>query len=284
MSFMRFISLVFISLCWSFGFSQNSSKKEYTLFRSDGSKISLEQLAKEVISESNVVLFGEFHDDSILHKQQQLLAIEMHHLLDTNLVLGAEMFERHQVAGIKRFLKTGNVDSLMKSEELWNNFSTDYLPFLQIAYKEKIDFISSNVTRKYASLCFKKGPEALLLLPDSIKNQLCPLPMKVDTTLSAYKSLLEENGLNFVYAQAIKDATMAWFILNETPKGKVILHLNGSFHSNFHQGIETYLKYYSPTIQVKTISIVEQKSTKKLKKKNAVVANYIYIRKPVKDE
>ena len=71
-------------------------------------------------------------------------------------------------------------------------------------------------------------------------------------------------GSNLVKAQAIKDATMAWFILQNWEKGKYFMHYNGVYHSKDFDSIFYYLKYYKTEASVISISVAEQKNNLEL--------------------
>ena len=63
---------------------------------------------------------------------------------------------------------------------------------------------------------------------------------------------------NIVKAQAVKDATMAYFISQNLKKGHLFLHFNGSYHSDSREGILWHLNQYKPKQDIVTISTVEQ--------------------------
>lgn len=73
----------------------------------------------------------------------------------------------------------------------------------------------------------------------------------------------------------MKDATMAYFILQNFSKGKTFLHFNGSYHSDRFQSIISYLKYADPNFKIVTISSVEQKDLEDLEKESEGLADYI---------
>ena len=64
----------------------------------------------------------------------------------------------------------------------------------------------------------------------------------------------QEVNLNFPSSQAIKDATMAWFISRNLQPGNLFIHFNGAFHSDNGEGINWYLKRYQPGLKIVTIS------------------------------
>ena len=77
--------LFFIPL---FSFSQ---KEAYKIFNSKERPVTYSKLLKNA-KESDVILFGEFHDNPIIHWLQLELTIDLYSI-DTNLVLGSEMLE-----------------------------------------------------------------------------------------------------------------------------------------------------------------------------------------------
>lgn len=83
------------------------------------------------------------------------------------------------------------------------------------------------------------------------------------------------SGQNFPKAQAIKDATMAFSILEHFKKETLFLHLNGSYHSDNYEGILWYLKQQEPNLNYKTITTVSQKNIKSLAKEHLGKADFI---------
>ena len=84
---------------------------------------------------------------------------------------------------------------------------------------------------------------------------------------------------NLPKAQAIKDATMAWFILKNVTEGFVFYHITGSYHSENHEGIVWYLKEYNKRnateLKILTITSVEQDDLGELEKDNLAKADFI---------
>jgi hypothetical protein len=108
---------------------------------------------------------------------------------------------------------------------------------------------------------------------------MAPLPIAYDSTLPGYKNMLAmmggHGGSNLPKAQAIKDATMAHFILQYSHPGSLFIHYNGAYHSDFHEGIVWYLQQKRPELRVATISTVSQKDISKLDKEHLGRADYI---------
>ena len=197
-----------------------------------------------------------------------------------NLVLGAEMFETDNQAPLNDYLNgTITAKGLDTLARLWPNYKTDYAPLVNFAKENKINFIASNIPRKYASLVNRKGFEALDTLPGNIKNLIAPLPIAYDPDLPGYKKMKDmmpgHGGENLPKAQTVKDATMAFNILKNFKKGDFFIHFNGSYHSENYEGILWYLKKERPDLKYFTITTVSQADCTKLLKENRGKADFI---------
>ena len=254
----------------------------YRIFTASGKATSYEKMAKD-LSDEELVLFGELHDNAIAHWLQLELTKRMFQANGEKLALGAEMFETHQATYLLKYLADGDDKAFRDSTKLWSNYGTDYKPLVDFARANKLNFFAANVPRKYASLIFKKGPEYLDSLSASEKALLCPLPFPFDSTLTQYQELIKmgmemhASGINFAKAQAIKDATMAWNIVKQLQAGNVVLHYNGSYHSDYHQSICWYVEQYRKGTRLKTITVVTQTDLKKLSSEFLDKADYIIV-------
>ena len=68
--------------------------------------------------------------------------------------------------------------------------------------------------------------------------------------------------MNFISAQAVKDATMAESIFKSLESGKTFIHYNGNYHSKEYGGIYWYLKQKNPNLKIAVISVFESESPK----------------------
>ncbi|MFY0673880.1 MAG: ChaN family lipoprotein [Bacteroidia bacterium] len=211
--------------------------------------------------EADVVLFGELHNNTIAHWLQLELTKALQKEKGNNLVLGAEMFEADGQLLLDEYL-TGEITekNFEKESKLWPNYSTDYKPLVKFAKENGLHFVATNIPRRYASKVAYEGVEALDDLSKQAKSYMCKLPFDVDSTLPGYNALLHMNmgphgsSENFMNAQAIKDATMAHFILENLGKEQTFLHYNGAYHSNNFEGISWYLKQKKSKLKIVTIS------------------------------
>ncbi|HKI87657.1 MAG TPA: ChaN family lipoprotein [Draconibacterium sp.] len=257
-----------------------SDKPAYLLFTKEGKTVKYSKMLDK-IKDADIVLFGESHNNPIAHWLELEVAKDLYQHKKDNLVMAAEMFETDNQLIINEYFQNLISQSYFEDEaRLWPNYKTDYKPLVEFAKKNGIPFVASNIPRRYASLVNSKGFEGLEELSNEAKAYLPPLPVAYDPNLECYKSLLNMEGMpghmsqNFPKAQAIKDATMAYFMLKNWKSGKQILHFNGSYHSDNFESIYWYLKKENPDLKIATITTVSQKDVKKLTKENTGIADF----------
>jgi uncharacterized iron-regulated protein len=252
-------------------------KPAYILYDVKGKKVGYEKMIR-ILAEKDIVLFGEFHNNPITHWLQLEVTKALKEKKD--LVLGAEMFEQDNQPQLDLYLQGKlSAKGLDSSARLWRNYPTDYAPLVNFAKEQHIAFAATNVPRKYASLVARGGFEALDTLSPKEKSWMAPLPIAYDAELPGYKKMIEmmggHGGPNLPKAQAIKDATMAYFILKYLTPGSTLIHYNGSYHSDNYDGINWYLKKQKPDLKIGTISTVSQKDITKLLEENKGKADFI---------
>lgn len=260
-------------------FTISSDKPAYLIFNAKGEKTSYEKILRDA-KEADVVLFGELHDNPIVHWLQLELTKDLYEDKKENLVLGAEMFEADDQIVINEYLQGKISEKTLKEEaKLWGNFTTDYKPLLDFAKDNHLPFVAANIPRRYANMVYLKGIERLDSIDIEARKWMAPLPMKYDSNLKCYKDIYEaaggHGGENLPKSQAIKDATMAYFLLKNWSKGKLFIHYNGSYHSNFHQGIAWYLKQEKPDLKILTIASTQQADINTLSKESFDLGDYI---------
>lgn len=256
-------------------------KKAYQIFKSNGKKTSYKKLLKSA-KKADVVFLGEEHDNPIAHWIELELTKDLYQTANKPIILGAEMMETDNQEALNNYLKgEATYKDLKNSARLWPNFKTDYKPLVDFAKKHQLPFIATNIPRRYASKVYHGGFKAIDTLPQSDKQWIAPWPIKYDANLSQYQKMLAmmqgHGGDNLPKAQAVKDATMAYNIAKNYKEGSLFIHYNGSFHSNFHQGIIWYLKQLKPNLKILTIDVETQKNLKKLDKKHLKKADFIII-------
>jgi len=260
--------------------SMTVDKPAYQIYNVTGKKTTYQKMIKDILS-CEVVLFGEMHNNPISHWMELQITKDLFKEKKQNLILGAEMFETDMQEALDMYLKGQMTEEDLKAKiKLWPNYETDYRPLVEFARNTNLKMIATNAPRKYASLVMHHGFEKLNTLTDEEKKLLAPLPVEYDPELEQYKKMIEMDmaGLsspNLPKAQALKDATMAHFIFNNSKEGNLFLHYNGTYHSDYFEGIMWYLKRKNADLKILTIATVEQSDISKLSPEYIMVADYI---------
>ena len=271
---------VLLLLAFIIGFGVAAQeKKTYQFYDKKGKKTDYGQLLKAART-AQVVLFGEYHNNPISHWLQLELTKDIAE--KKAVILGAEMIEADNQKQLDQYLKDEiNQKQFDTTARLWPNYKTDYKPLVDFAKENKLPFIATNIPRRYASIVFKKGFEGLENLTLEEKSWIAPLPIAYDANLPGYVNMMKMMGdhtsPNMPKAQAIKDATMAYFILKNRNENAIFIHYNGTYHSDNFEGIYWYLKKAAPNLEVLTIATIEQKEINKINTEEYNKADYILV-------
>ena len=233
---------------------------------------------------ADIIFIGETHNCPVAHWMEYEITSDIIRKSAEGLTLGAEMFEADNQLLVDEY--TSGVISSDKFEaeaKLWDNYWTDYSQLLYLAREHGLKFVATNVPRRYASFVKDNGLEALQTLSDQAKSLMAPLPIPFDAqaqdeAMFGFMQMMGGKGAadsHFAEAQAIKDATMAWFIAQNFDRK--FIHYNGNFHSDNKGGIIPYLEQYLPGKRIMTICSARQDSLKSLDKENRGRADFILI-------
>jgi len=254
-------------------------QKAFELYTGTGEKATVKQLLDKA-RETDVFFFGELHNNPIAHWMQLELTKALHEIKGDQLVLGAEMFEADNQLLIDEYLADHIRQKDFEGEvRLWNNYQTDYKPLLEFAKTNGLPFIATNVPRRYANLVYRKGFEALDSLSETAQSFMAPLPITYDPEVPCYKKMLDmmggHGGENLPKAQAIKDATMAHFLLQNWREGRLFIHYNGSYHSDNKEGIGWYVSLNNPDLNIVNITTIQVDDISKVPEEELGKADFI---------
>lgn len=261
---MKNITLLFFILLSgivTLGFqSAETDKPAYLIYDSNGEVVDYSQFAERA-ADADLIFFGELHNSAIAHWIQLELIQDLAADLSKNTKIGMEMFEADQQVLIDEyfdgFISQGSFEN---EARLWNNYQTDYKPVLEFARENEMEVIATNIPRRYASSVYGNGLSVLDNLSNPAKQWIAPLPIEVDLTLPGYQNMMEaahgHGGDNLIYAQAVKDATMAHFILLNMGIDDQLIHLNGSYHSANREGIIWYIEDAVSGYEIFTINTI----------------------------
>lgn len=226
---------------------------------------SIENLATE-LKDMDVIFFGEYHDQDILHKIELQLFKDLEEIKKDKLVLSLEMIEADNQKLLDEYLagKASLNDFMVKSRP-WPNYTKDYGPMVEIAKEHKLPVIASNIPRFMAAKLAKENTvegleskyKALLpkktYAPEGRYREKFMAHMSVNNgPMPIAKERLEQ----IFKAQCLKDAKMAESIAEGKKKypDRLIFHVNGCFHSDGHLGTAEALKNLSPKLRVAVIT------------------------------
>jgi len=240
------------------------SAEEYRIVDSrTGKTLSLQQMANE-LKKYDLIFFGEYHDNTTLHKLER----ELVPLLDTKreLILSLEMFERDVQSDLDAYIEGWlTEDEFLAKSRPWSNYKDDYRPLIEYAKQKKLTVIAANIPRSIAGKMARTGPDFTDTLPEEDKKWL---PNKISYPDDSYKKAFLEtlenmhspmmnNNPDWLYqAQCLKDETMAESIVNALkmkPKARV-LHFNGDFHSRYFSGTVSRVQELLPKKKIAVIS------------------------------
>ncbi len=278
------ISIILLTALVSFAFAQD--KPAYKLYDQKGEEAKYEEMVKD-LADADMVFFGEYHTDPIAHWMQIELTKSLHKIKGEKLFFGAEMFESGNQLVLNEYLAGFYPEKKMLAEitQLWGNYQTDYKPMVEFAKENNLRFIATNIPRRYASLINKKGFEALEKLSDEAKSLIGPDLVKLyDPEVDCYKSMMKMSMMpgmtndNFPKSQAAKDATMAHFSIINHNEGDLLLHFEGSYHSNYNQGIIWWINKIKPGYNIKSIATVYQSEWDEMTdEEKETIANYTIV-------
>jgi uncharacterized iron-regulated protein len=229
------------------------------------------------VAAADIVLFGEQHDDPATHRAELALLDTIGHS-GRNVVLSLEMFERDVQSVFDEYLagRLSEEDFLQRSRP-WARYATDYRGMVQLARDRGWRVIAANVPRPLASAIGRGGMRALDTLPPAeramaARDVICPSDdyrrrfldeMKGHGSGSAAPAsgdtLPTATAERFYLAQCVKDETMAESIVSgfvSAPRGTIVIHYDGAFHSDFGEGTAERVRRRAPGAKVVIITAV----------------------------
>ena len=210
------------------------------------------------ISSADIAFLGEQHDDPGTHRLEAA-TLEGLARRRSNVVVALEMFERDAQPQLDRYLAGAIAEKdFVATSRPWPRYATDYRPMVEFAKAWKWPVIAGNIPRKYASLIARGSLAALDTVSAenraySAKAFSCEHDDYWDRFAKtmgdmsghgpeAAKQSPEEKAaaLEKIYqSQCAKDETMGESIAaayNAAPPHALIVHVNGSFHSDYRLG------------------------------------------------
>ena len=284
-----FITFLLVLIMTISSFAQ-ANEANYRVYDAKGNPSSLDKIL-EAIGQTDVVFLGENHDDATAHAIQLQIfkAVIEKYGKERKVALSLEMFERDVQIVVNEYLNNLISEShFLLSSRPWNNYKQDYRPLVEIAKEQKLTVIAANAPRRYINMVSRGGRDVLNSLTPEAKKWLAPLPYNQpsETYANKFKALMggtpESNmGINKIMdSQSLWDATMSYSIsqfLKENKKSLVV-HLNGSFHTENRLGTAEQLLKYRPKAKILVVTMrYEEDFTKFDKTKHENLGDFVIL-------
>lgn len=247
------------------------SQYDSIIMGNDGSPLSVNQLAAELVS-ADVVVIGEYHGHHGAHLLQYLVQSALYRQRPRQL-LSMEQFTLNEQPELDNYLagKTGE-EELIADTDAWSNYKASYRPLIEFSKSRNLPVIAANAPADIVRCIGRNGESHLDQLDESQRSRLPDQPL-IDTP--AYRKKFfnalggghgsgddpsghNERLENSYKAQLLRDNTMADQILQalDNNPGHQIIHLTGTFHSEDRLGMVAVLEKKRPTLGVVVVSPV----------------------------
>ena len=217
-----------------------------------------------------IVFLGETHTDESTHRLELATYEALCDRTGNRVVLSLEMFDRDVQATLDAYL-AGKIDeaSFLKSSRPWNNYRTAYRPLIEAAKRRGLPVVAANfprTLRRRVMMAGKTGWEAVRKAsPQLVPRQLLPhSPLywkRVDNAIRGHLAMMQlpdDPAERLLSTQSLWDNTMAESCLAALKRhpGWIVLHVNGGFHSAYHDGTVRQVKLRAPQTDLRTVAIV----------------------------
>jgi uncharacterized iron-regulated protein len=217
-------------------------------------------------ADADVLFLGELHDDSLGHAVERAVW-EAALAADRPAVLALEMVETDVQTVLDEYL-AGLVRERdwLAAGRPWANYEADYRPLVEAARAAGAPVVASNAPGRYVSLVSRRdgltvldslSAEARAWLPPSIAPPSEALAAKFTTLMGGMPHGSGPSVEGMLAGQTLRDATMAWRTAEALAAypGALVVHVNGSFHSEGGLGIPEHLARYAPDARVVVVTM-----------------------------
>ncbi|HEY7867554.1 MAG TPA: ChaN family lipoprotein [Psychromonas sp.] len=236
---------------------------DYRIVSPENKAISLQDLSGE-IKDANVVLVGEWHTHSGIHRFQTDL-LQALFLQNPNLTLSMEQFSRDSQDIVDQYL-AGEIGetTLIEQANTWPNYESDYRPLVEFVKLNKLDLIAANAPDNIVSCIAREGLEYIDRLPAKERAWLAD---SISTKQGAYKTRFmasmhhgdaAQNKQQFA-AQMTWDETMAESIVRylDVHPDKQVMHIAGTFHVENGLGIAASILRRKANLKIVIVAPVD---------------------------
>ncbi|QDR78992.1 ChaN family lipoprotein [Sporomusa termitida] len=238
------------------------------IYTAGGQQVTGEALAA-LINHYDVLAFGEYHDDAVLHALE-LELLQQAFKKQPQLAISLEMFERDVQEYLDEYL-SGRIteQEFLARSRPWKNYQEAYRPLVEFAGVNSLPVIAANIPRALAAQYAQTGsladvpaaagrylPQVHLAPAGEYRQRF--MAYMTEAATRARMPVAPDKLDNYYKAQCLKDDTMAESIVNFLqlhPDFKII-HYQGDFHSRGRLGVVEKLQLLNPALKVAVITPV----------------------------
>ncbi len=288
---------------------------DYVVFRGDGSRASLADVVAAA-DDTDVVFFGEQHDDPVTHRVQALLLGRLYTTyhrpsaggpsvhpatpgVDTpasrgnrTVVLSLEMFERDVQPVVDEYLADLiTEDHFLASSRPWDGYEARYRPMVEFAKAHGLEVVAANAPRRYVNRASRLGRASLAELSPEARGWLPPLPYPEGSVRyrAQWDSLMGPAAAHMrgspFDGQTLWDASMGQRVAEavEAHPDGLILHLAGSFHVASFTGTPEALQHYRPGTRAVVVVAVPAEDRDALGDERLGLGDFVVLTRPPED-
>jgi uncharacterized iron-regulated protein len=268
--------------------TRQAPETNYRVFDPKGRAVNLQEIIS-ALDKADVLIIGETHNDAVAHllEAELLRRAEEHFTASSSqhgraVALSLEMFERDVQTVLDEYLEGLITERHFQlSSRPWPNYMTDYRPLIEFAREHHLPAIAANAPARYVSRVSMSGPDSLRELSPTAKAWLPPLPFPPasETYAAKFNSFMQDGttlaptptsqmqanphgSLHLLDAQNLRDASMAYAIAEFLKKGRnaLVVHVNGTFHSEERLGVPEQLRHYNSKARVVVVTIISDEA------------------------
>ena len=222
------------------------------------------------IAHADVVFLGEQHDSAPGHRLE-LAVLEGLARRRGDVILGLEMFERDVQEPLGHF-SMGHIpeSDFLQAARPWPRYLTDYKPSVDFAIAHDWTVIATNAPQSIVSEVSKGGMDVLKTKSANDRKLVAAdVECAPDSdyharfvTAMADHPVGDGQSMDRIYqAQCVRDETMGESIAQAWQVGALagkplVVHLNGGFHSDFHEGTAASAARRLPGKRIVVVSLL----------------------------
>lgn len=223
----------------------------------------------DALATADAVFLGETHNDETTHRVELAVYDGLLARRDNNVVLAMEMFERDVQPALDQYT-AGQIDepAFLAAARPWGQYRTAYRPLVERARLGHLPVVASNFPRALTRRIAMEGLDVLDSLP-AAERAHAPAEIlpntpaywrRVDNAIRGHIGMmppLQPGDERLTSTQTLWDNAMgesAALALKAHP-GSTVLHINGAFHSAYHDGTVRQFTLRSPDAKVLTLDV-----------------------------